>query len=300
MGTANSCGDAASVAAQWPRKTRKGDLTLIDLTSCCRAGPGDVVHGLSHFPVHHIQTDICAAEVVLARVQPHPGDVIDSFIGASEVVVDVASDACIAWGFAKAHCWRSRLADGTIMSLDNEQVHVALDTELWCLEVSDHEMLYPLALLSSCVALPQQLPAPGLGGAAVSTNHILEDISYQLAVAFGELGCFHFKLNTLEERSALQVSLVELAAEARIADTSEYTLNTPESPQITWREQPFTSEAVSTPLVPRQSVQASAQWPALTDWLPDVAGNTQQSILQPSIHDFDLYFATRNDLVAAH
>jgi len=49
--------------------------------------------------------------------------------------------------------WIRLLKGGTMLSVDNEKVRVSLDPELWCLEIQEHELLYPLAELRAFAAM---------------------------------------------------------------------------------------------------------------------------------------------------
>lgn len=97
--------------------------------------------------------------------------------------------------------WRRRLCQGAIMALDGEPVRVLLDTELGCLEVREHEALYPLAELRMCSELPHK-------------SHDL-DTAYELTITFGELEALLFQFDEEEERAGFRAALDALAVEAR-------------------------------------------------------------------------------------
>jgi len=98
-----------------------------------------------------------------------------------------------------ADAWRKRLVRGAEVSLDREPVSLIVDPELGCLEVREHSVLYPLALMSSCSEMP---------------NAEARD-AFELCVAFGGLDTLVFQFDEAAERTGFAAALFELSTTAR-------------------------------------------------------------------------------------
>eukprot|EP00428_Durinskia_dybowskii_P025382 CAMPEP_0170240298 /NCGR_PEP_ID=MMETSP0116_2-20130129/19907_1 /TAXON_ID=400756 /ORGANISM="Durinskia baltica, Strain CSIRO CS-38" /LENGTH=219 /DNA_ID=CAMNT_0010491117 /DNA_START=54 /DNA_END=713 /DNA_ORIENTATION=+ len=115
-------------------------------------------------------------------------------------IVDIAKMSPIS-----GDCWIRQLRVGAVVALDREPVHVAHDSELNCLEVREHDLLYPLAEMRTCTEL---------AGAAVGAP---EDC-YELEVAFADLEVLLFQFDCAEQRAGFAEALGLLAAQAREAE----------------------------------------------------------------------------------
>mmetsp|Transcript_105156 Transcript_105156/g.302362 ORF Transcript_105156/g.302362 Transcript_105156/m.302362 type:complete len:247 (-) Transcript_105156:164-904(-) len=107
---------------------------------------------------------------------------------------------------ASAEAWIRRLRKGTEVALDRETVRAVLDTELWCLEIPEHDLLYPLAELRACTALglPQHF----------GEKAALQDV-FELEVAIADFDELIFQFDEAEQRDGFAAALEVLAAAAQ-------------------------------------------------------------------------------------
>eukprot|EP00811_Abedinium_folium_P011368 NODE_2051_length_2305_cov_10.168044.p1 GENE.NODE_2051_length_2305_cov_10.168044~~NODE_2051_length_2305_cov_10.168044.p1 ORF type:complete len:663 (-),score=201.60 NODE_2051_length_2305_cov_10.168044:189-2177(-) len=98
--------------------------------------------------------------------------------------------------------WRRRLLAGASVSLDQEPVSLWLDREIGCLEVREHEAMYPLAELHECSELPHE----GVEGAA-----------FELELGFADFDAVLLQFDEEDDRAGFAAALQRLAAEAREA-----------------------------------------------------------------------------------
>lgn len=99
--------------------------------------------------------------------------------------------------------WLGRLTRGTELALDGETVRVKLDTELWCLEIVEHELLYPIAELSTCTPV------------VANGDGTKPDEVFDLEVAFSDFDVLVFQFDRVDHRTSFAVILNVLANQAR-------------------------------------------------------------------------------------
>lgn len=121
--------------------------------------------------------------------------------GATWPVAREAGDA--SW-------WKRSLGNGTSASLDGALVFLSVDTEIGCLEVREHESLYPLTELSTC---KERAPADTQVHQACNAGGMFE-----LVANFSELDALRFQFGDEAQRDAFAAALDELAQEARQGD----------------------------------------------------------------------------------
>jgi hypothetical protein len=99
--------------------------------------------------------------------------------------------------------WRRSLEIGAAVFLDGEPVYLKVDMELGCLEVREHELLYPLAELQTC----EQRACDSSADAYVG--------SYECIATFAELDALRFQFSEAAQRDGFVSALNELAQEAQ-------------------------------------------------------------------------------------
>lgn len=102
-----------------------------------------------------------------------------------------------------AEWWRRSLENGVAVSLDGEPVFLTLDVELACLEVREHDQLYPLAALKTCEHL---------------SRHPIDNVmstEFELVVTFAEMDDLVFQFDEEEQRDSFALALTLLAEMSR-------------------------------------------------------------------------------------
>lgn len=98
--------------------------------------------------------------------------------------------------------WLRRLQHGAVVALDGGPVRVALDAELGCLEIREHDLLYPLAELKTCTELR-------------SSGQPEEGDAYDLEVSFADFDVLLFQFDDVVQRAGFAAALDTLATFAR-------------------------------------------------------------------------------------
>eukprot|EP00747_Dinoflagellata_sp_TGD_P181763 gnl/TRDRNA2_/TRDRNA2_35705_c0_seq1.p1 gnl/TRDRNA2_/TRDRNA2_35705_c0~~gnl/TRDRNA2_/TRDRNA2_35705_c0_seq1.p1 ORF type:complete len:370 (+),score=47.83 gnl/TRDRNA2_/TRDRNA2_35705_c0_seq1:69-1112(+) len=117
----------------------------------------------------------------------------NSRAASRDSAADIAGDGSVRW--------ERKLAAGAAVSLDREPVLLTLDRELHCLEVREHETLFPLAELKMC-RMVQRGPGDS-------------DDEFELLVQFAEFDPLVFQFDEANDREGFSRALERLAAEAR-------------------------------------------------------------------------------------
>mmetsp|Transcript_31665 Transcript_31665/g.80357 ORF Transcript_31665/g.80357 Transcript_31665/m.80357 type:complete len:245 (-) Transcript_31665:176-910(-) len=206
-----------------PGQKRRTKRTACDPAPCCRSQ--------DDLDDHSEHSEIVAGKQ--SHSQPW-GEISDKVLGPHEVVVIGSANDCFvlpdhkAIGSrsmvadargpagpsavavfpeeASAEAWIRRLRKGTEVTLDRETVRAVLDTELWCLEIPVHDLLYPLAELRACTALG---PPQHFGEKAA-----LQDV-FELEVAIADFDELIFQFDEAEQRDGFAAALEVLAASAQ-------------------------------------------------------------------------------------
>mmetsp|Transcript_105720 Transcript_105720/g.297341 ORF Transcript_105720/g.297341 Transcript_105720/m.297341 type:complete len:225 (-) Transcript_105720:52-726(-) len=124
-------------------------------------------------------------------------------------------------GSPSPRAWARRFREGVFVALDGERVLVTLDAELNCLEVREHEALYPLAELRTCFELPSGSEDAGDDGKPAASELVdTGESTYGLLVNFADYDALLFQFDEEKQRAGFCAALNMFACEAR-AETPE-------------------------------------------------------------------------------
>lgn len=140
----------------------------------------------------------CAAQILMTDQQQGPVTIPRRPGIRSDVALRAPVDES-----SPIEAWHRDLCTGVEVALDGEHVTLTVDTDLHCLEISEHEALYPLAELKSCDEMHAET---------------MFDAPLQLSVHFaGGMGELVFDFDCVAQRAGFAGALTRLSIEARRA-----------------------------------------------------------------------------------
>lgn len=117
--------------------------------------------------------------------------------------------------------WFNQLVLGVALVLDQDTVHVKLDTELGCLAILDHDLLFPLSELRTCSPVVQSSDATDRRNVADVNPATFRKLMFDLEVAFAEFDVLVFRFCHEADRASLAAVLEALALQARAGNFPE-------------------------------------------------------------------------------